>query len=90
MNYDDKQIMLMIFFVHEKNNNQYNSFTFSSPKNALNILIYSFYSLIIIYKHPMENFKIPESKKSVVQELRALLNDSECIRELDDPVIHFR
>lgn len=51
MNYDDKQIMLMIFFVHEKNNNQYNSFTFSSPKNALNILIYSFYSLIIIYKH---------------------------------------
>ena len=38
----------------------------------------------------MENFKIPESKKPVVQELRALLNDSECIRELDDPVIHFR
>lgn len=38
----------------------------------------------------MENFKIPESKKPVVQELRALLNDSECIRELDDPVIHSR
>lgn len=38
----------------------------------------------------MENFKIPESKKSVVQELRALLNDSECIGKFDNPVIHFR
>ena len=38
----------------------------------------------------MENFKIPESKKSVVQELRALLNDSECIGKFDDPVIHSR